>query len=354
MKKLIALLLALVMVLTFVACGGNDTPAADAPAADAPAADAPAADAPADDKDYKIVFVGGETSNQWYAATEAGVVEYAKETGVDFTFRGMASTDPTEAVSIIKDLTAQKVDAILVGVDCQDAVESALAEAREAGILVIATEGAGMTNIDFDVEPCTANYYGEYMMINLAKMMGEKGSYVVMVGDLTSTAHNAWADAAIAYQQANYPEMNLIDERLESQTNAEIAYERAKEILKKYPDLGGIIGCSSLCPLGSAKAVAELGMDTKVFGNGTMLTCEAALKDGTLEAITFWNPGLTAKAMCNLAIAVLDGGKEVVVDGMDLGYEEYSAMEMDPEKPYVLYGAGLVYGTIENFDEHPF
>ena len=33
MKKLIALLLALVMVLGLVACGGNDAPAADAPAA---------------------------------------------------------------------------------------------------------------------------------------------------------------------------------------------------------------------------------------------------------------------------------------------------------------------------------
>lgn len=330
MKKALCIVLALILALSMIACGGKK------------------------DDGYTIVFVGGETSNQWYAATEAGVKAYAEETGVDFTFRGMASSDPTDAVSIIKDLTAQKVDAILVGVDCQAAVEEALGEARDAGILVIATEGASMQNIDFDVEPCTANYYGEYMMIKLAEMMGEEGSYVVMVGDLTAYAHNAWADAAIAYQQANYPNMTLIDERLESQQNAEIAYEKAKEILKKYPDLGGIIGCSSLCPLGSAKAVAELGTDTKIFGNGTMLTCEAALKDGTLEAITFWNPGQTAKAMANLAIKVLDEGKEAVVDGMDLGYPEYSAMEQDPDMPHVLYGAGLVYGTLENFDEHPF
>ena len=40
MKKLIALLLALVMVIGLVACGNADAPAADAPAADAPAADA--------------------------------------------------------------------------------------------------------------------------------------------------------------------------------------------------------------------------------------------------------------------------------------------------------------------------
>ena len=49
MKKLIALLLAMVMVLGMVACG-NKAPQADAPVADAPAADAPAADEPAADE----------------------------------------------------------------------------------------------------------------------------------------------------------------------------------------------------------------------------------------------------------------------------------------------------------------
>ena len=51
MKKLIAMILAVMMVLgMFAACGNKDVaeaPKADAPAADAPAADAPAADAPA-------------------------------------------------------------------------------------------------------------------------------------------------------------------------------------------------------------------------------------------------------------------------------------------------------------------
>ena len=56
MKKLIALLLALVMVLGMVACGAKtDAPAADAPAADAPAADAPAAEAPAADENTSEV-----------------------------------------------------------------------------------------------------------------------------------------------------------------------------------------------------------------------------------------------------------------------------------------------------------
>ena len=45
MKKIIALLLALVMVMSLAACGGSSAPAAtEAPKADAPAAEAPAAE----------------------------------------------------------------------------------------------------------------------------------------------------------------------------------------------------------------------------------------------------------------------------------------------------------------------
>ena len=350
MKKILCLALSLVMVFSLAACGGSA--AASAPA-EAPAAKeeeaAPAATK--DAKDLHIALVGGETSSEWYIQVEKGINEYASETGINATFHGPATSDPTETVTLVKDLISQGVDALIINVDCQDAVESALKDAREKGILVISTEGTGMTNRDYDVEPTNNEYYGQFMMQCLAKQMGEKGTYVVMVGDLTSTAHNAWADAAIEYQKANYPDMELIDERLESQVNAEVAYERAKEILKKYPDLGGILGCSSFDPLGASKAVKELGLDCKVFGNGTMLTDEEVLKDGTLEAITFWDPALTAKAMCNLAVKVLTEGKDVVKDGIDLGYEGYDKCVLDGP---CIYGAALVYGTVDNFDQYPF
>ena len=47
MKKLLAILLALAMVLSLAACGGSQAPATEAPATEAPAADAPATEAPA-------------------------------------------------------------------------------------------------------------------------------------------------------------------------------------------------------------------------------------------------------------------------------------------------------------------
>ena len=49
MKKVFALILALIMVLSLAACGAK-APAAEAPKADAPAAEAPKAEAPAEAK----------------------------------------------------------------------------------------------------------------------------------------------------------------------------------------------------------------------------------------------------------------------------------------------------------------
>lgn len=74
MKKLLAMLLAVVMVLSLVACGGAGEPAADAPAADVPAADAPAAPAGDDKTVVRIGLSGSVTEVAPYAATN----EYAE------------------------------------------------------------------------------------------------------------------------------------------------------------------------------------------------------------------------------------------------------------------------------------
>ena len=92
MKKLIAMLLALVMVLGLVACGGNTAPAAtepkaDAPAADAPAADAPAADAPAAAGSVYYLNFKPEQDEAWQNLA----AEYTKLTGVPVTVLTAAS-----------------------------------------------------------------------------------------------------------------------------------------------------------------------------------------------------------------------------------------------------------------------
>ena len=78
MKKLIAIMLALVMALSLVACAGNnDEPVADAPAADAPAADAPAADAPVADEPVADEPAADDVAVMTYAEYAAAELDTA-------------------------------------------------------------------------------------------------------------------------------------------------------------------------------------------------------------------------------------------------------------------------------------
>ena len=73
MKKLIALLLALVMVIGLVACGTTtpETPATDAPATEAPATEAPATEAPIAEATEEVTEAGAATMTYAeYAAAE--------------------------------------------------------------------------------------------------------------------------------------------------------------------------------------------------------------------------------------------------------------------------------------------
>ena len=78
MKKLIAIMLALVMALSLVACAGNnDEPVADAPAVDAPAADAPAADEPAADEPVADEPAADDVAVMTYAEYAAAELDTA-------------------------------------------------------------------------------------------------------------------------------------------------------------------------------------------------------------------------------------------------------------------------------------
>ena len=86
MKKLIALLLALVMICGLVACGAkSDAPAADAPAADAPAADAPAADAPAADGKLRVFMSAAYYTAPYGSPLMKAVEDQGKEMGYEVT-----------------------------------------------------------------------------------------------------------------------------------------------------------------------------------------------------------------------------------------------------------------------------
>ena len=335
MKKLIALLLAVVMVFGLAACGGS---------------------AKTDDK-FEIVVVPKDSSNPWFVRMKTGVDEYAAaHTELNVYQKGTDQIDATLQAALVEDLIAQKVDAIcVVPVDIQS-IDPVLKKARDAGIVVIAHEGSGLTNVDYDIEAFSNAGYGQFIMDNLAEAMGGEGLYTTMVADLTNGSHNEWADAAVAYQKEAYPNMTLLEEmpRVESHDNGDTAYNVAKECFKAYPDLKGIMGTSSFDAPGVARAIQEMGLVDQAFTTGTGMPADNAelLKSGVIKSLTLWDPAIAGQAMIALAVKVLN--KETISGPVDLGVEGYTAMNFREGSSTVLEGQGWITINAENVDSFGF
>ena len=252
---------------------------------------------------YTIAVVPKDSTNPWFVRMETGVQRYAQESGMNVFQKGPAETDATMQAQVIQDLIAQGVDAICVVPVDPGAIEPVLKQAMDAGITVVTHEGASQQNTMYDIEAFNNAEYGAFIMDNLAAAMGEEGTYTTMVGHVTNASHNEWADGAVAHQKEKYPNMKLLEAepRVESQDNAESAYQTAKEVLKKYPEVTGILGTSSFDAPGTARAIDELGLKGKVFTAGTGLpnANKQILQDGSVASLTLWDPADAGSAMAS-------------------------------------------------------
>jgi simple sugar transport system substrate-binding protein len=307
-------------------------------------------------KDWKIALVPKDSTNAWFVRMEVGVKQFAKDTGLNAFQKGPAKTDAALQAQVIQDLIAQGVDAICVVPVDPAALEPVLGEALKKGIVVVTHEASFQENTMYDIEAFHNADYGAFIMDNLAKAMGSKGVYTTMVGHVTNASHNEWADGGVAHQKAVYPGMTLLaaEPRVESEDNLERAYERAKELFKKYPNLKGIMGTSSKDAPGVARAIEEMGLKGKVFVSGTGLPEENKqfLKDGTLAAATLWDPKDAGYALCSLAVKILKGEK--IGDPLNLGLKGYTAMHFSKGSTKVFEGSGWIVIDKNNVDSFGF
>ena len=308
----------------------------------------------AEEKDTPtIAFVPKVIGQPWWDHVQASVEEWSKDNGIDVIYQGPSDVDATAQVKIMTDLINQEgIDVLLFSPNDPNACEAICKEARDKGIIVIATEASGMENVDYDVEAFDEAGLGAFLMDQLAAQMGEEGQYITMVGSMTMESQNNWADAAVARQEEAYPKMELVpDKRVADDSDAEKAYELTKELLTKYPALKGILGTGSFDAPGAARAIQEMGLTGQVFAISVAMPLEVKdyLLDGTLGSVALWDAGVTAKAMLNLGMKLYNG--EEVATGADLGEEGYDNVAIDGT---VVVGQGQIAITTENVDDFGF
>ena len=219
MKKFIAMMLALVMALSLVACGGAAAPAeTEAPKADAPAAEAPAVEAPAE-IEGKVVGVAMPTQSSERWINDGGNMKKQLEAlGYEVVLQ-YAEDDVQMQVSQIENMIAQGVDCLVIASIDSVALTGVEAQAKEAGIPIIAYDRLLM-------QTDAVTYYASFDNEGVGRAIAE---YVEAKLDLANTTETYTIEFFMGSPDDN---------------NAVLLYNGIMKVIQKYLD-SGVLVCKS-------------------------------------------------------------------------------------------------------------
>jgi simple sugar transport system substrate-binding protein len=274
-----------------------------------------------------VVKIGGIP---WFTAMEQGIKRAGKEDQVNAYMVGPTTADPAQQVRAVEDLIAKKVSVIAVVPNDAKALEPVFDRAKTAGIPIITHESPDQKGNVWDIEMINNQEFGEQHMKDLAKFMGEDGEYIVFVGGLTVPLHNAWADAAIAYQKEHYPKMKLVADRYGVAESVDDSYRTASDAILAHPKLKGILTFGSQGPIGAGRAIKEKGKADTIILVGACSPSQGKklVKEGIIKSGYIWSPIEAGAAIVTVAKMVLD--KTPIVDGMEI--PGLGKATVDPEK----------------------
>lgn len=241
---------------------------------------------------YTIAVIPKIDGIPYFKAVEEGALEAGKDLGVKVIYTGPPTPSSEKQEEIITKLIEKKVDVIAVSANDPYKLGTVLQKAKRKGIKVITWDSdTNATYRSFFVNMIDPEIIGRHVMDTLAIEMEEKGEFAIMTGSPTAANLNTWIDWIQIQQKEYYPTMRLVEVEY---TNEDIhkAYKVTQNLFKKYPDLKGIIGISTVNPPAAAQAVKDAGKigEVAVVGTSTPNLMNEYLQEGAAQTITLWSP----------------------------------------------------------------
>lgn len=349
MKKLIALLLALVMVFALAACASTpaEEPKTEEPKTEDPAAtpEEPAttpeepAEAPADSE----ITVAGIVfqDDQFMNMLTKGYVDAANDAGVKI-LTDNTNNDQAKETELINTYLAQGVNGLAIAPLNGDASVAALRNADAEGMKVALTN-INLSDADFIVAGYTSDDYNNCYLVGqeaaqiVKEKLGDEKLNIAIVqfkSLLPDNSGNRVAGYLAAFDEAGIEYEIVADQDAWLQ---DTALETASGILTAHPEVNVIITVNDGGTIGSVMAVQNAGLSDKVlvFGHdGSDQISSMILDDNCpLQAVVAQDPyGQGYKAMTALIEAIKGGdysatkGKCEFLDGIVLSARDKDAV----------------------------
>lgn len=298
---------------------------------------------------YTIGVVPKVKEILYFHVAREGALEAARDFQVDVIYDGPPIADVSKQIKVIEQLIEQGVDALAVSANDPEKLLPVLQDARERGIKVITWDADTVPEArEFFVNMVDPEVLGRHLLDTLAWHLGEQGDYAILTSTLSASNQNEWIKWMDVQKQEYYPQLNLV-EIAETDDHPQKAYETAKQLLARYPDLKGLIGIASVAPPAAAQAVSEAGLagQVMVVGLSTPHLMRDFLNDGSAQMATLWSPKKLGYLTVALAIQLLEG--QMPYDGQEIVNTGYIRVKGD----MVIMGEPLDF-TAENVGQYDF
>ncbi len=342
MKKLIALLLALVMVLSLAACapaagGGESTP--------------PAGGDNGETLTYAIV--AKSEGNPYMEKMVDGFKEACTALNIKCEVKyPETATNIEDQIAVINDLIAQGVKGIAIAANDAEALSATLEEAKEEGITII-TLDSDTTGSQMFINQAGVTEVAQVLVDSVYDMTGGEGQFAVLSAASTATNQNAWIAAMdqIIKGDEKYSKLNWV-ETVYGDDESQKSTDEAQNLMTKYPELEVICCPTTVGVLACAKAVQDSGKAIKVAGLGLPSEMKDYVGDDKVCPYMYlWNPIDVGSCAAYAIKAITDGkvgevGTEFTADN-DI---TYTVMEGDNAELQIIVGPPFAFNG-ENIGE---
>lgn len=355
-KKLLSVVLAGAMTVSLAGCGGGSTPTTAAPTTAAEtkaeaaetkaeekkeeaATEAPAAGA--DVSGLTVAFIPKLTGNAFFESANNGAQEYSKEWGFTVDYQGSANAAVADQVNVINNAVASGVDAICVSSVDATGLDSALTEAKDAGVTVVTWDSdVSDTARTLMVSQGTPDLLGKMLVDMGADSLTNRGKdvkadtikYCWHYSQATVADQNSWQVAGEAYIKENFPNWeNVAPDNYYSEQDAEKAVSIGASILEAHSDIDLIICNDSTALPGQCKAAQNKGLtknDVTITGFASPMSIKDYCEADVIEQWGLWDCGVQGAMGCYLT-AYLAAGNTVKV-GDKINIPEIGEVEVMP------------------------
>lgn len=301
MKKLGLVVLALLLVSSFVACAAPAAPAEEPQATEAAVAAEPAETAAG----IKIGVSIADQSNPFYIEILDGMKTAMKPE--DQLIVMDAGFDPAKQITDIEDMIQQGVKVMLIDPVDSKGIQASLLACKAASIPVVAYNSPVEDATAVASTVASDNFMaGQLIGEELAKALGGKGEVVM----LTYNVAQVCLDRANGFKDsiAKYPDIK-IDAEQEIQPGVDTALPVMENMLQSFPNLTGVFALNDPSAIGCAAAVesANLLDKIKIVGVDGSADGNKAISEGKMLASAAQYPVDIGKISIETAYQILNG-----------------------------------------------